>query len=277
LILLGVLGLIATESVILVGLGRTFRLPWVAAIEMGLLLGPAGEFAFVILGLATDLHLIGSRISGLSWPSVSISMATTPGLSHVAHRIRKSHEKKHPIDPSVAMTPIAQPGAAIVVGYGRVGKVVCSLLRKEAVSHIATDLDPQAVATGRREGIEVYFGDASDPEFLKSCGLQETAGVIITINTREAIDDIVTHIRSMRPDVPIISRAHGAKHARHLYGIGASEAVPETIEASLQLSEAALLGLGVAADSAVASVHHKRLQFRDELLAASHTRGKLRG
>jgi CPA2 family monovalent cation:H+ antiporter-2 len=66
LILLGVLGLIATKSVILVGLGRTFRLPWVAAIEMGLLLGPAGEFAFVILGLATDLHLIGSRISGLS-------------------------------------------------------------------------------------------------------------------------------------------------------------------------------------------------------------------
>lgn len=277
LILLGVIGLIATKSVILTGLGKAFRLSWPAAVETGLVLGPGGEFAFVILGIATDLNVISSRVSGLSFAIISISMATTPGLSLVAERIRKSIGDKEPIGPDLAVRPAVRKDGAIVVGYGRVGKVVCSLLGQEGVPYVAMDLDPHVVAKDRREGLEVYFGDASDPEFLKTCGLQEAAGVIITINSREAIDNSVAHVRSMRPDVPIISRAHDAEHARHLYAIGASEAVPETIEASLELSEAALRGLGVAPDSAVASIEQKRLQFRRELLAPIESERKARG
>jgi CPA2 family monovalent cation:H+ antiporter-2 len=272
LILLGVLGLITTKSIILVVLAKVFKLTWPTAIETGLLLGPSGEFAFVILGMATDLNLISGRVSGLSLAIVSLSMAATPGLSHLADRIRKGFAMKRPLDPDLAAKPVADSETAIVVGCGRVGKVVCALLRQEGVRYLATDLDPHAVLAERSKGLEVYFGDASDPEFLKSCGLAEAAGVIITINTREAIDDIVAHIRSMRRDVPIISRAHDAEHARHLYAIGATEAVPETIEASLQLSEAALRGLGVASDSAVIAVQKMRLEIRHELFAPTQGR-----
>src|SRR6185295_12450165 len=97
----------------------------------------------------------------------------------------------------------------------------------------------------RRRGRPVYYGDATSLAFLRSCGLMDAAAVIVTIHTQAAIDEIVEAARSARPDLLIISRARDATHARHLYAVGVTDAVPETIEASLQLSEAALAGLGV--------------------------------
>jgi len=102
----------------------------------------------------------------------------------------------------------------------------------------------------------------------------EAAGVVITINAHDTIDDIVRRVRFMRPDILIVARARDADHARHLYAIGATEAVPETIEASFQLSEAALVGLGVAMGPAIASVHEKRDVFRSELRDAARKAGR---
>ena len=88
----------------------------------------------------------------------------------------------------------------------------------------------------------------------------------------------------MRPDVLIVSRARDADHARHLYALGATDAVPETIEASLQLSEAALVGLGVATGLAIASIHEKRDEITARLAgggprgrAGEHSRGQAKG
>ena len=121
------------------------------------------------------------------------------------------------------------------------------MLERHARAFIATDNDPAAVSAYRRRGREVYYGDATNPAFLKSCGLMGAAAVIVTIHTQAAIDEIVEIVRELRPDMLIVSRARDATHARHLYAIGVTDAVPETIEASLQLSEAALVGLGVPA------------------------------
>jgi CPA2 family monovalent cation:H+ antiporter-2 len=118
----------------------------------------------------------------------------------------------------------------------------------------------------------VYYGDATEPGFLEACGLMQATGVIITIQSHIAIDEVVGRIRALRPDVLIVSRARDADHARHLYAIGATDAVPETIEASLQLSEAALVGLGIAVGSAIASVHEKRDEFRHALQEAARSR-----
>ena len=114
-----------------------------------------------------------------------------------------------------------------------------------------------------------YYGDATNPEFLKSCGLMEAAAVIVTINESDGIDEIVGQVRALRQDMPIVSRARDAEHARHLYGIGVTDAVPETIEASLLLSEAALIGLGVPMGLVIATIHEKRDEFRHELQQAA--------
>jgi len=268
-----VASLIAVKSLLLVGLGRVFRLPWPVAVETGLLLGPGGEFAFVGIGMATAAGLIDARVASFAFAVTSITMALTPLLSIAGRRLGLRLRAAAPVDAELTARPVAGQKHAIVVGYGRVGKVVCSLLREHGISFIAADSDASTVTHDRRAGDDVYYGDAADPRFLEICGLANAAGVIITIHTPKIIDDIVAHVRAMRPDVLIVSRARDADHARHLYELGATDAVPETIEASLQLSEAALVGLGVATGLAIASIHGKRDEIRHTLQQAARAAG----
>ena len=261
-----VAGLVLVKAAVVAGLARPFGLHWPVAIEAGLLLGPGGEFAFVIIGIATDLDLIPGRYSSIALAATSVSMGATPLLNYGVRRIVPALVGRQQIlDPELTVSPASQPGSAIIVGYGRVGKVVSEALRRHSVSYIAADCDPQRVVNERRAGHEVFFGDAADPEFLKVCGIEDAAGVIITIDTGHVIDDIVTYVRSIRPKIAIVARARDADHARHLYEVGATEAVPETIEASLQLSQSALAGLGIDTIAANASVTAMRTEFRRAL------------
>jgi monovalent cation:H+ antiporter-2, CPA2 family len=267
-------GLLVVKFVILAALTRAFRFAWPAVIEASALLAPGGEFAFVTVGAAAALDLIGPQPATFIFTMTSITMALTPLLSLLARNALSIFRSQTAIDPELTVQPRVGNKHAIVIGYGRVGKVVCSLLRQHGVPFIATDLDPRMVTRDRREGHEVYFGDATDPQFLETCGLREASGVIVTIHSAKAIDKIVSHIRALKPDLLIVSRARDADHARHLYTIGATDAVPETIEASLQLSEAALVGLGVPTGAAIATIHEKRDEFRHILQGAAQIAGR---
>ena len=269
LLLACVVGLIVIKSVLLIGLVRIFRLPWSAAIETGLLLGPGGEFAFVGIGLATTLGLIGSNVSSFTLTVTSITMALIPALSLVARRLTAKFREPRVLDPELTVAPDGGSGHAIVVGHGRVGQVVCSLLDRHGCPYIAVDNDAAAVPEQRRSGREVYYGDATVPEFLRTCGVMDAKAVIVTVAAETEIDEVVRQVRALRTDIVIVSRARDAAHARHLYRIGVTDAVPETIEASLQLSEAALIGLGQATGLVIASVHERRDEFRRELQQAA--------
>jgi monovalent cation:H+ antiporter-2, CPA2 family len=269
-----VVGLIAVKSLVLIGLARMFRLSWPAAIETGLLLGPGGEFAFVGIGMATGFNLIDPRLASFTLAVTSVTMALTPALSFVGRYFASWLRSNRPVDSQLTTRPSGGQGHAIVVGYGRVGKVVCALLKEHGIRYIAADLDAPTVTRDRRDGHDVYYGDAADPKFLEICGLSKAAGVIITIHTHDLIDAVVEHVRALRPDIMIVSRARDADHARHLYALGATDAVPETTEASLQLSEAALVGLGIAAGPVIASIHEKRDEIRRTLQEAALQAGK---
>jgi CPA2 family monovalent cation:H+ antiporter-2 len=265
-----VVGLIGIKAAIVVALARLYRVPLPAAVETGLLLGPGGEFAFVVVGVATAAGLVTARAGSFTLAVTSVTMALIPVLAMVARRIAPRIAEKAPLDPLLLMTPPADGRSrAIVVGHGRVGEIVCDLLDVHGVPYIATDRDPAVVAEYRRRGREVYFGEATVPAFLKSCGLMTTPALIVTIHDQPAIDEIVRAARELRPDVLIVSRARDATHARHLYAIGVTDAVPETVEASLQLSEAALVGLGVPTGPVIASIHDKRDEFRYMLQEAA--------
>jgi CPA2 family monovalent cation:H+ antiporter-2 len=262
-------GLIALKAGIVYALARYFALTRAASLEAALLLGPGGEFAFVGIGLATGLALIEPKLGGFILAAISLTMALLPLLSALARRLAPLLEEAKPKDPALEALPEAQQGHAIIIGYGRVGKTVASLLRQHDLRQIAIDNDPASVSRARRAEEEVFFGDAARPAFLQACGIDTARSVIITINAAAEIDQIITAIRGLRPDLPIISRARDAAHARHLYAQGVSETVPETIEASLQLSEAALVGLGVPMGRVIASIHQKRADFAEELRSAA--------
>ncbi len=268
-----VFGLIAVKSLLIVGLARLFRLSWPVAVEMGLLLGAGGEFAFVTLVTAAASNLIDRPTASFALTVTAVTMALIPLLSHFARRFASLLRAAGVAPSELMMRPAGRQRHAIVVGYGRVGKVVCALLKEHSIPYIAADSDASTVTRDRRDGHDVYYGDAADPKFLEICGLADAAGVIITIHTHHLIDDIVEHVRALRPDVLIVSRARDADHARHLYRLGATDAVPEAIEASLQLSEAALVGLGLPMGPVIASIHEKRDEIRRGLQQAARAAG----
>jgi monovalent cation:H+ antiporter-2, CPA2 family len=269
----GVAGLIAVKSLLNVALAKLFRLSWPVAVEVGILLGAGGEFAFVSLAMAAQLKLIDSRTATFALTVTSATMALIPLLSFMARHFASRLRAASGAPPELTARPSGRQRHAIVVGYGRIGKVVCALLQRHGVPYVAADSDASTVTRDRRDGHDVFYGDATDPKFLEICGLASAAGVIITIHADELIDRVVEHVRAMRPDVLVVSRARDADHARHLYRLGATDAVPEAIEASLQLSEAALVGLGLPTGPVIASIHEKRDEIRRGLQQAARAAG----
>ena len=271
---MAIVGLVLVKSLILTGLARIFRISWPAALETGLLLGPGGEFAFVGIGMASGLGLVSEPVASFVLAATAVTMATTPLLSVIVRRLVPAVAHPPVVDSSLTVQSPSTERQAIVVGYGRVGKVVCALLQEHKIKFIAVDSDASGVARDRKRGHAVYYGDASDQKFLETAGLPLATAVIITTDTRASIDAIVEHVREIRPDIPIISRAADEKHASHLYAVGVTDAVPETVEASLQLSEAALIGLGISTGPVIASIHGKRDEFRHTLQEAAKRAGR---
>jgi CPA2 family monovalent cation:H+ antiporter-2 len=108
----------------------------------------------------------------------------------------------------------------------------------------------------------IYYGDATHTELLRRCGIQNARALVVTLDRPEAVEAVVRAARSERSDVTIVARARDAAHASKLYDLKVTDAVPETIEASLQLSEAALVDIGIPMGSVIASIHEKRDEFR---------------
>jgi CPA2 family monovalent cation:H+ antiporter-2 len=150
----------------------------------------------------------------------------------------------------------------IIAGFGRVGQMVATMLDVHDVRYVAIDADVDLVADQRASGKPVYFGDMTQIELLRRVHLDTARALVVTLDNRQAADNLVAAARAERSDLMIIARARDAGHAAHLYRTGASEAVPETVEASLQLSEAVLVDVGVAMGPVIASIHEKRAELQ---------------
>lgn len=267
-LMLAVAALILLKALVVLILSRLVRLHPATGLEVALMLGPAGEFAFVGIGAAMAAGVVTGADGRFALTAATLSMALVPALVALSGRIEAWFGPVAPAEPHPDDLPGHVSGHAIVIGYGRVGKVVCGLLAAHKRPYLAVDADPVAVSRERRQGQDVYYGDATSASFLSSCGLSEAAAVVITVAERAVIDEVVALVRAEAPHVPIFSRARDGAHARHLYAIGVSDAVPETVEASLQLSETALVGIGVPMGPVLASIHDRRDAFRKELQAA---------
>lgn len=95
-----------------------------------------------------------------------------------------------------------------------------------------------------------------------NCGIAQARALVVTIENMNAAAEIVRIAHEIRKDLVIVARARDARHATTLYRLGASDAIPETIEASLQLAETVLVDIGVPMGFVIASIHQRRDEFR---------------
>jgi CPA2 family monovalent cation:H+ antiporter-2 len=266
-------GMILLKTVLLAPLCRLFGVPWAASVETSLLLAPGGEFAFIGIGLANQVGLVTNQIAAGVLAVVSLTMTTLPLIALFARRAGQAFAGEVAAGPLVTVLPPDDHARrVIVVGHGRVGQLVCDLLEKHEIAFLTVDRDTALVERWRALGRPIYYGDATNALFLRRCGIDEAQGVIVTLDT-EAVDDVVRAVRARRADVMIVARVRDAQHAQHLYTLKVTDAVPETIEASLQLAESALVGLGVPMGLVIASIHERREAVRRALQAASGSAG----
>jgi monovalent cation:H+ antiporter-2, CPA2 family len=262
-IIAAAVGLVLVKSGVLYGLARLFRLPRHAAFETSLLLGPSGEFAFVLINLAVAGNLLVPDAAKPVLLVVTLSMLALPLMARMG---RPAVDALRPVA-SAGPQPVPDiaPGHGahvIIAGYGRVGSLTASLLSEHGISWIAIDSDAARVAAARAETKDVYFGDAHDPAFLRACGLAHAKALAVTMDNPARVDDIVKVARAENSGLRVIARARDERHAMRLYALGVTEAVPETVESSLQLGEALLVEAGVPMGLAIATVHERRDGFR---------------
>jgi CPA2 family monovalent cation:H+ antiporter-2 len=267
-----VFGLAAVMTLLKAGLiyaaARAWKLGNRVAIETALVLGPAGEFAFVILGAGLVEGIASPEFTQKVMLAATISIFSIPLMAILASRLVRSVEAGRPDLPDEAMHPAAEEGQVLIVGFGRVGRLVGEILLTHDQRFLAIDADASTVGKGRAEGSNVFYGDAAREDMLALCGIDTARAVVVTMDAPAKVDEVVKAVRAARPDIVLIARARDDKHAARLYGLGVTDAVPETTEASLQLAENTLIDLGVPMGLVLASIHERRDQFRKVFQAA---------
>ena len=246
LIAASVIGLIAIKAVLNVSLFLLWKTPIHRAVEAGLLLAQAGEFAFIVVGLAMSLDLLPGSTGQFMLIVASLTMVLTPGLAGLARkladRIENRQNERHPdaVDQMEDME-----GHVLIAGFGRVGRMIASILDREGLPYIAIDKDPIIASEARASGLPVRFGDASRLEILQANHVRQAAALVITLGDAKNTELLTQRMREAAPHVPLFVRARDKEQADRLTDAGATAAVPETVEASLQLAARLLEGCGL--------------------------------
>ncbi len=256
---LSIVGLFAIKTVVTTALARAFGFGSGQAVEMGLLLGQGGEFAFVLIGFATLSQLVPVPTAQFMLITVSATMFLTPLIARVARRLGAAIEAREQPDsgPELNVAPDLEDHV-IIVGYGRTGRLLAELLDRQHVAHVALDLDVAHVAGMRARGAPVYLGDASRTAMLEKMRLGHAAALVISADSAQAAERVLITARRLSRDVPILVRAHDSSHAARLLAQGATQVVPEVLEAGLQLGQQLLQHVGLPMEAAREVVDSER-------------------
>lgn len=255
-------GVIALKAIVTMILLRVTGARRGLAAETGILMSSPSETTLIVLTAATTAQLINPQTAQFWQIVTALGMTVTPLLALAGRFMARRVDG---LDPQAAL-PDEEDPRAIIVGFGRVGQLVADMLVAHGKPYLAIDSDADLVVDGKRRGYAITFGDAARGNALDRLGTDRATAVILTMDEPIFAQRLVRKLRGAYPDLPIIARARDTAHAAELYRAGASQAVPETLESSLQLSEAVLVDLGVPMGPVIASIHEKRDALRIQLM-----------
>lgn len=239
---LGIVGLlIVIKIVALVPLAYLFGLKLKNSLAVALVLAQSGEFALVLFSLANRSSLIGNALFQQLLLAVLLSMLFTPILAYFALRLSKSEQAK-----KIENTEKPAEAPILLAGFGRVGHRIGEILSISGYSFVALDSNALLVESGRAEGHPVFYGDVRNPEVLKSVGAEHAQVIIVTLNDPEAAEHLVAALRTAHPGIKIFVRGHSLTQCLELRGMGATGAVSEYVEVSIELARMALANVGVS-------------------------------
>ena len=261
---------LVTKAAVTSGLMRLSGIRTAVAVETGVMMASPSETSLIVLVAAAAVGIVSVSDASFWTTVTAIGLTVTPLLAAAGRRIGRE------VDKSAAMLDAhaaEAKGRIVIFGFGRVGHMVADMLVAHHRSYLAIDNDIDSVRLAREAGHNVLFGDASRPELAERLQLGHAAALVLTMDNPVLVARIARRVRGWMPDLPIVARARDTKHAAQLYRAGVTDAVPETLEASLQLSEAVLVDVGLPMGPVIASIHEKRDALRAEIKAEAQIEG----
>jgi CPA2 family monovalent cation:H+ antiporter-2 len=233
------------------------------AAETGLLMASPSETTLILLGAAAATGVIAQDTATFWQAATAVGLTITPLLAKLGRLAARQ------VDTDAGEAPDNQElkGRTIIFGFGRVGRMVADMLREHGKPYLAVDSDIDNVIASRQAGYKILFGDVARNELVEKLHLGHAAALVLTMDDPVLVGRIARRVRGWYPELAIIARARDTDNAARLYEAGVTDAVPETLEASLQLSEAVLVDIGVAMGPVIASIHEKRSELRSEIMA----------
>jgi CPA2 family monovalent cation:H+ antiporter-2 len=266
-LLLAVVGVVAAKALITGLLLRVGGAQRSVSLETGLLMSAPAETTLIVLTAMASAKLIAPDAAAFWQIVTAIGLTITPLLAQAGSWLAKRVARRG-MEPPPSLAEHKVP-RALIVGFGRVGRLVAQMLEAHKLPYLAIEADADAVAAARARGYSVSFGDMARSGMIERLSVGSASAVILTMDDPVLVVRLTKTLRKQFPNLTIVARARDPNHAAQLYRAGATDAVPETVESSLQLSEAVLVDLGMAMGPVIASIHDKRAQLRAKIMEMS--------
>jgi monovalent cation:H+ antiporter-2, CPA2 family len=265
LLLLGLMAVMLVKALVTGLLLRASGAPKGVSAETAVLMASPSETTLIVLGAAATAGLIAADTAAFWQIVTALGLTLTPLLARVGRDLSRRVTQGEEGD-GAGLKPTREEPRAVIIGFGRVGRLVADMLAVHNRPYVAVDSDIDAVAAAMKDGYPIIFGDATRSEFIDKLNLGHASALVLTMDDPVLTMRLVKRVRAWCPDLCIVVRARDARHAADLYRAGATDAVPETLESSLQLSEAVLVDLGMAMGPVIASIHEKRAEMRQQIM-----------
>ena len=247
-------------------LGRARGLPTRTAVFVGAGLAQVGEFSFILAEDGLELGILPPAAYNLVLGTAVVSILISPLAWQVAERVVARVERRNdetavragpdppvPGAPPTTRTELAfdpdeverRPGV-VVLGAGRVGRVVVQAVRNRGFRCVVVDRDQRRLADVARMGAATVYGDAANHEILARCGLDRTRVLVIAIGDPLTVRLATERARRINPNLTIDARARGRREAEQLRALGASRVADPEVEAAFELARHALQRMGVS-------------------------------
>nr|MCU0736567.1 cation:proton antiporter [Methylotetracoccus sp.] len=283
--LAGAVSLLSIKTLLVMLLVRWAGIDALTAWRIGFLVAVGGEFGFALLAIALAGGIIAPQVAQIALTAVLFSMVAAPLLIRYNHGLaarltRRPEILNTPDGPSTAASDLCDH--AIICGYGRIGQNVGHVLEEENIAYVALDLDPTRVRDARIAGEPVFYGDSTDRGILEAAGIGAARLVVISYEDIAAALKVLGQVRALRPNLPIMVRTRDESHVEQLRTAGATEVVPETLEAGLMIASQALLLLDVPISRVVRRIREERARrylllrefFPGDSVFADNTEGR---
>lgn len=251
---------------------RMFGYVNIMPLAVGLYMFPIGEFAFVLARLGKSSHSINDNMYMLIVSLAVISMTLTPFISEVVNPIYKLYRKYFPSTRVKKLAPVNTPctlnSHIVVIGYGRVGRSICTAIRSRNTNIVIIEQHPTRVDMAKKDGFQVIGGDAASDTILQAANTANAMYVMMTIPDRAKANYITRKIHRSYPDIRICARAVSLEHLKEMLFYGASEVVVPECEASLSMIRGAMYLSDYPSEAADAVVRYLRSQRYEPLLEA---------